>query len=134
MLLGLVARQRHQPSLGLRRDRRLLAGSRSIIEGRQLSRSRTEPASRVERAQMLLGYRENPSFLAVGQSLEVHHQTVQRCVGHRPFEARNLVIPHRQLDRMPPSCHDVIPRSAKRKRGIREQTARSMISFMESVV
>jgi hypothetical protein len=35
MLLGLVARQRHQPSLGLRRDRRLLAGSRSIIEGRQ---------------------------------------------------------------------------------------------------
>jgi hypothetical protein len=28
-----------------------------------LSRSRTEPASRVERAQMLLAYRENPSFL-----------------------------------------------------------------------
>jgi hypothetical protein len=31
-----------------------------------LSRSRTEPASRVQRAQMLLAYRENPSFLAVG--------------------------------------------------------------------
>src|SRR5205807_3221854 len=45
-----------------------------------LSRSRTEPASRVERAQMLLGYRENPSFFAVGQRLGVHHQTVQRCV------------------------------------------------------
>src|SRR3981081_3200297 len=28
-----------------------------------LSRSRTEPASRVVRAQMLLAYRENPSFL-----------------------------------------------------------------------
>ena len=28
-----------------------------------LSRSRTEPASRVLRAQMLLAYRENPSFL-----------------------------------------------------------------------
>ena len=27
-----------------------------------LSRSRTEPASRVQRAQMLLAYRENPSF------------------------------------------------------------------------
>ena len=45
-----------------------------------LSRSRTEPASRVERAQMLLAYRENPSFFAVGQRLRVHHQTVQRCV------------------------------------------------------
>ena len=28
-----------------------------------LSRSRTESASRVQRAQMLLAYRENPSFL-----------------------------------------------------------------------
>src|SRR5438876_1601031 len=45
-----------------------------------LSRSRTEPASRVERAQMLIADRENPSFLAVGQKVGVHHQTVERCV------------------------------------------------------
>jgi transposase len=45
-----------------------------------ISRSRTEPARRVGRAQMLLAYRENPSFFAVGQSLGVHHQTVERCV------------------------------------------------------
>src|SRR5258706_14696125 len=45
-----------------------------------LSRSRTEPASRVERAQMLLAYRENPSFFAVGKRLGTHHQVVQRCV------------------------------------------------------
>jgi transposase len=45
-----------------------------------ISRSRTEPASRVERAQMLLAYRDNPSFFAVGQRLGVHHQTVQRCI------------------------------------------------------
>src|SRR5260370_3374757 len=45
-----------------------------------LSRSRTEPASRVERAQMLLAYRENPSFFAVGQRLGVHHHAVERCV------------------------------------------------------
>ena len=44
------------------------------------SRSRTEPATRVSRAAMLLAYRENPSFFAVGQWLRVHHQTVQRCV------------------------------------------------------
>ncbi len=44
-----------------------------------IARSRTEPASRVER--MLLAYRDNPSFYAVGQALGVHHQTVQRCIG-----------------------------------------------------
>jgi hypothetical protein len=46
-----------------------------------ISRSRAERASRVERAQMLLAYRENPPFCAVGEKLGVHHQTVQRCVG-----------------------------------------------------
>src|ERR1700690_738014 len=45
-----------------------------------VSRSRTEPASRVQRAQMLLAYRENPSFFAVGRRVGVHHQTVQRCI------------------------------------------------------
>jgi transposase len=45
-----------------------------------IARSRSEPASRVERAQMLLAYREKPSFFAVGQELGQHHQTVQRCV------------------------------------------------------
>ena len=56
-----------------------------------LSRSRTEPASRVSRAQMLLAYRENPSFCAVGQRVGVHHQTVPRCVeralGYGPLAA-----------------------------------------------
>lgn len=37
-----------------------------------LSRSRTEPASRVSRAQILLAYRDNPSFCAVGRRLGVH--------------------------------------------------------------
>src|SRR5437764_1432393 len=45
-----------------------------------IARSRTERASRVQRAQMLLAYREDPSFFSVGQALGVHHQTVQRCV------------------------------------------------------
>src|SRR5450432_4638856 len=45
-----------------------------------VSRSRTEPASRVQRAQMLLAYRENPSFFAVTRRVGVHHQTVQRCI------------------------------------------------------
>jgi len=45
-----------------------------------IARSRTEPASRVERARMLLAYRDEPSFFAVGRLLGVHHQTVQRCI------------------------------------------------------
>src|SRR5260370_2235645 len=47
---------------------------------RAIARSRTESASRVERARMLLAYRDDPSFFAVGHALGVHHQTVQRCV------------------------------------------------------
>src|ERR1700732_2800107 len=47
---------------------------------RTIARSRTEPASRVARAQMLLGYRHDPSYFAVAQALGLHHQTVQRCV------------------------------------------------------
>ena len=45
-----------------------------------VARSRTEPANRVERARMLLAYREDPSYYAVGRALGVHHQTAQRCV------------------------------------------------------
>src|ERR1700693_1118089 len=45
-----------------------------------ISCSRTEPASRVERARMLLSYRKDSSFFAVGRTMGVHHQTVQRCV------------------------------------------------------
>ena len=29
---------------------------------------------------MLLAYRDEPSFFAVGRRLRAHHQTVQRCV------------------------------------------------------
>src|SRR5215469_5838778 len=45
-----------------------------------IARSRSEAARRVERAQILLAYREKSSFFAVGQRLDLHHQTVQRCV------------------------------------------------------
>src|SRR3954469_17214490 len=51
-----------------------------------IAQSRTEPASRVERARILLAYREDPSFFAVGQALRLHHQTVQRCVARAVAE------------------------------------------------
>ena len=58
----------------------LTIGDEDLSRLRTIARSRTEPASRVERARMLLAYREDPSFFAVGRALGVHHQTVQRCV------------------------------------------------------
>jgi len=51
-----------------------------VAELARLARSRTEPASRVERARMLLAYREVLSFYAVGRDIGVTHQTVERCV------------------------------------------------------
>jgi hypothetical protein len=43
-----------------------------LVELMRLARSRTEPASRVERARMLLAYRDTPSFYAVGRAIGVH--------------------------------------------------------------
>jgi transposase len=58
----------------------LTIGDEDLSRLTAIARSRTEPASRVERARMLLAYREDLSFFAVGRALGVHHQTVQRCV------------------------------------------------------
>ncbi len=65
---------------GLRRAIELAIGEEDLAKLVSMTRSRTAPASRVERARMLLAYREDPSFFAVGRALGVHHQTVQRCV------------------------------------------------------
>src|ERR1700741_3347757 len=58
----------------------LTLGDDDVTKLMAMTRSRTEPASHVERARMLLAYRDDPSFFAVGRALGVHHQTVQRCV------------------------------------------------------
>jgi hypothetical protein len=41
-------------------------GEEDVTTLMAMTRSRTEPASRVERARILLAYRANPSFFAVG--------------------------------------------------------------------
>jgi transposase len=63
-----------------RRAFELTIGDDDLSRLTAIARSRTEPASRVERARMLLAYRADPSFFAVGRALGAHHQTVQRCV------------------------------------------------------
>src|ERR1700730_14215361 len=65
---------------GWRRVVELAMTEEEIARLTVVSHSRARRASRVERAQMLLAYREKPSFFAVGQRLGVHHQTVQRCI------------------------------------------------------
>lgn len=63
-----------------RRSMELVMSEEEMVVLRRVARSRTEPACRVERARMLLAYRDNPSFFAVGRAAGRHHQTVQRCV------------------------------------------------------
>ena len=63
-----------------RRAIELSLGDADTAKLRSIAQLRTEPASRVERARILLAYREDPSFFAVGRALGLHHQTVQRCV------------------------------------------------------
>ena len=65
---------------GWRRVVELAMTNHDVAELTAISRSRTEPASRVERARMLLAYRETPSFYAAARRAGAHHQTVQRCV------------------------------------------------------
>ena len=58
----------------------LAVGADDLARLEAMSRSRTEPASRVERARILLAYRSDPSSTAVGERIGVTHHTVQRCL------------------------------------------------------
>jgi transposase len=71
-------------------EAKIMAGSQRLIELsikrtelrelESIARSRTEAAGRVERARVLLAYRQGPSFYAVGQALGMHHQKVRRYI------------------------------------------------------
>src|SRR5215211_6151580 len=80
-----------------RRAIELSLGDADLEKLRSIAQSRTEPASRVERARILLGYWKDPSFFAVGQVLGLHHQTVQRCVERAALacrKAKDFGYPH----------------------------------------
>jgi transposase len=63
-----------------RRAIELSLGDADVVRLVSIAQSRSEAASRVERARILLAYREDPSFFAVARAFGLHHQTVQRCV------------------------------------------------------
>src|SRR3981189_1967359 len=122
VLPRLVARQRYQPSLGFRPDRWLLARSWSVIKCRQRAVGQRPLDASLHRLVMLakvLPYREERWFLTVSEHhLRPLHSACRLASGARDDrQPPNLLIGHRQLDHLTPSCHDAIPRSVKPKRG-----------------
>jgi transposase len=67
-----MAALRHKIDISIEED--------DLARLQKIARSRTEPASWVERARILLAYRDTPSAHAVGEVIGVTHQTVLRCV------------------------------------------------------
>jgi hypothetical protein len=67
---------------GWRRAIDLAMNSPEVQALEAISRSRSEPASRVERARKCL------SFSATGRAVGVHHQTVQRIVERAALDDR----------------------------------------------
>jgi transposase len=78
-----------------RRAIELSLGDAEVEKLRSIAQSRTEAANRVERARILLAYREDPSFYAVSQALGLHHQTVQRCVERAVAEGPMVALDDR---------------------------------------
>jgi transposase len=79
----------------LRRMIELTIKKADLAELALIARSRTEPAGRVERARILLAYRKDPSFYAVGQALGMHAQTVQRCIERAKTEGALAALDER---------------------------------------
>jgi transposase len=75
----------------------------------RVSRSRTEPASHVQRACILLTYRRTPSLYATGREVGVTHQTVERCLRR----AQNLGVKAALKDSPRPGREPTISNEAK---------------------
>ena len=75
----------------------------------EISRSRTEPTNRVERARIILAYLQDPSAYAVARAIGVTQQTVTGCL-ERTAELEVIAA----LDDRPPAGRDpVITTEAK---------------------
>jgi transposase len=94
-LYGSVALGRGVARTWQRRAIELSLGDVDSAKLRSIAHSRTQPASRVERARIFLTYREDPSVFAVGRRLGLHHQTVQRCVERAVAEGPMAVLDDR---------------------------------------
>src|ERR1700692_4338865 len=75
----------------------------------RVSRSRTEPARHVQRARILLGYRQTPSLYAIGRAIGVTHQNGERCLRR----ARDLGVKAALDDRPRPGRERTISSEAR---------------------
>jgi len=80
-----------------------------LVDLERVSRSRTEPASHVQRACILLAYRRTPSLYATGRAIGVTHQTVERCLRR----ARELGVMAALKDSPRPGREPTITEEAK---------------------
>jgi transposase len=78
-----------------RRSIKLTINKVDLAQLESIARSRTEPAGRVERSRILLAYRQDPSFYAVGQTMGLHAQTVQRCIERAKAEGALAALDER---------------------------------------
>jgi transposase len=78
-----------------RRSIKLTINKADLAQLESIARSRTEPAGRVERSRILLAYRQDPSFYAVGQTMGLHAQTVQRCIERAKAEGALAALDER---------------------------------------
>jgi hypothetical protein len=99
-----------------RRAIKLSLGDEDTAKLRLIAQSRTEPASRVEQARILLAYREDPSFFAVSRALGLHHQTVQRCVERVVVEGPMAALHDRPRPGREPIGRDTMNRSSAREK------------------
>lgn len=78
-----------------RRSIKLTINQADLAQLESIARSRTAPAGRVERSRILLAYRQDPSFYAVGQTMGLHAQTVQRCIERAKSEGALAALDER---------------------------------------
>ena len=140
----LPAGQRHQPCLGFRRDGRLPAGTRAIVERRDRTFDHGALDATLHR---LMVQSQRPSdrvkrgVFPIGQQYSRPLDPARRLGSRLRYRSqlRRILISERQFNRSPPRRHDLHPRSFVGSRGLygNPNTQRNpsvMTTFMELVV
>ena len=112
--LGLAAGEVHDPSLGLGRDRGLLAGTGSIIERRHWAigqRSLNTALNRLMVHPHVLRHRKKGGVLSVRQqhSRALYPARRFRSRAGNRAQRRQILLANCQFDRLPPRRHEFNP-------------------------
>ncbi len=121
-LFRLAAGQRHQPGLGLSGDCRLLARSRAIIESRHWTISQRPLNAALHRLMMhpqSATHREERWVFSAGQQNPRPLDPARRLRSRLRYrnQPRQILSSNRQLNRLPPCCHDLRPPASNQKSG-----------------